>query len=92
MTTDEGYLFKLDNQCKVQNKIREARGDDDDKYLRQVKASGENIYTLALIPRGEKHSGYIGVFDRDTLKRKKRIYLPEMDNTAVKDFVLLHNK
>ncbi|WP_054949134.1 YncE family protein [Numidum massiliense] len=92
VSTEEGYLFKLDQNYRVQKRVKEA-DDEDDHYLQQIRVDKDYVYTLTIIPRGDNtRAGYIGVFDKQTLKKVKNIDLPIMRETILKDFVLLNGK
>ncbi|MDR6226169.1 DUF5074 domain-containing protein [Desmospora profundinema] len=92
VTTEEGYLYKLDQGYQVKKKVREA-SEEDDIYLQRVYVDDRYVYTLSIMPRGKKKAGYIGIFDKETLKRKKRIELPIIrDSIGIQDFVLLNKE
>lgn len=92
VSTEEGFLFKLDRDYQVQKRVKEGEAEED-RYLQRIQIKGKKVYTLTTMPRGsEKRSGYIGIFDKQTMKRDKRVDLPIIRDTSVSDFVLLEKR
>jgi hypothetical protein len=93
LTTGDAHILKLDAQFHVVQTTQDLQPDFAKRKEHNIVAlqvDQNYLYTLSQLNDGHPypHAGYISYYDKKTLKLQKRIFLPVIRETLVRDFIL----
>ncbi|KPC76767.1 hypothetical protein ADL26_05080 [Thermoactinomyces vulgaris] len=85
VSTKEGYIMKLNQNYEVEKSTK------SNPLILNMLVDKENLYVLSQI-QSDQYAGYIITYDKNTLKIKQKISLPNIRDTLVQSFILLDQK
>ncbi|QKG85455.1 hypothetical protein GXN76_14005 [Kroppenstedtia pulmonis] len=85
LTTEKGWVMRLDQNFKVKETVKLDK-------IYHARIQGVHFYIFNQLNEKERY-GYIKVYDKKTWKKKKEVFLPNLeDELLVQDFVLLDHQ